>query len=520
MALVLSNQGASGFELAFKSVWARANDDGVGVVWRDFEKKSFHLARFDRSEELGKVMGEYDRQLIHFRKATRGLGTHPFTCRCKPKNKSGEWLMVHNGSVQDGQGRTRLEKTHDFSTMIDSEALVHLWGELPEGELLARAKAFEKLREEYNISGWANLIFYNVVTDEWVAFCDGSLHLVYSANTMVVCSDTEWLNKEEAKKKKIKSIELKDGTVAYGKGNQATMSPKVWKIGRVVVETYSRENNYAGYSNPNVGRSGFYQNGVWKRNNFTEVGHKFEEAEVTTDEGEKICKECYLPESQHKILYEDEEPDSDMDEDEYTPLNNQKGKWANIHTFVRDMQADGIRCKCGATTSYSRIHEPHQFDAVKEHSVYCKTCGSTRTTGNHKMENAVGHYFIPKFYNGWANGIRTELPSNVCQRCGYGESLHTYKEEPRTQTPALLPPPPATTPSIPSSKKDEEQEDDNDDEAFIKTDYTNGKGTIMIKPTGCKCDLKGQVKMICQVHVAEGFKFAQDGYLVKEYKLS
>jgi predicted glutamine amidotransferase len=223
--------------MAMKSAWASHNDDGVGIYWRDLVKttngKTMHLARFQFSKDLARVPNDYDRLLIHFRSATKGLGTHPFTCRDKPALNSQNWLLIHNGAVDDAKARKILGKAgHKFSTTIDSEAFVHVWGELTEKDLLQRAKAFAKRVEELDLTGWANLVFYNVVTDEYVAFTDNALRVIQNkARTVtVICSDDAWLDTDKAKKQGIHNDELAFGQVVYGKGNEFKTKKNVWGI--------------------------------------------------------------------------------------------------------------------------------------------------------------------------------------------------------------------------------------------------------------------------------------------------
>jgi predicted glutamine amidotransferase len=233
MALVVGKDKAalSNFELVLKTAWAKGNSDGVGIYWRDSATGGRHLTRFEKSADLAKIPEDYDRLLIHFRKSTKGLGTHPFRCRDKPDLNSDGWLLVHNGVVDDEFARNQLRE-HEFSTLIDSEPFVHVWGELTETDLLARAKAFAKRVDQLGLNGWANLIFYNVVTDEYVVFADRDMEIVENKarDVVVFCSDANWANWTESHKLGVSFYNVSQGTILYGKGLNFKAKKNIWEV--------------------------------------------------------------------------------------------------------------------------------------------------------------------------------------------------------------------------------------------------------------------------------------------------
>lgn len=246
MALIISkNTPLNTFEMVMKSSWAAHNDDGVGIYWRDSAKGKPHLARFERTTDMAKVPDDYDRLLIHFRNTTKGIGTHPFICRCRPDLASEQWLLIHNGSVDDESARESLKvdqkglKSHKFVTDIDSEPFVHLWAEIDEKNLLDRAKAFSKLVNQLALKGWANLIFYNVITDEYVIFVDNAMNIIQSKNRNITifASDLVWLNVQESKVLGVTDVAVPHGFVIFGKGNKFEVKKDIWKIRSRLAET-------------------------------------------------------------------------------------------------------------------------------------------------------------------------------------------------------------------------------------------------------------------------------------------
>ncbi len=230
MALIISkDKGLNTFEMVMKSAWATHNNDGVGIYWRDLATQKPHLARFKDSKNLAKVPEDYDRMLVHFRKSTKGTGMHPFICRDKPN--SNQWILVHNGAVDDDSAR-KILKGHEFASFIDSEPFVHIWADLKEKDLLKRAKSFTKQCREAGIHGWANLIFYNVITDEYVILVDTAMHIVQSKkrDITIFCSDSLWLDFQTAKKAGIHDDDMPKGAVIYGKGLNFKVKKSVWSV--------------------------------------------------------------------------------------------------------------------------------------------------------------------------------------------------------------------------------------------------------------------------------------------------
>lgn len=315
MALVISKgQSLNTFEVAMKSVWANSNDDGCGVFWRDASDGKRHLARFKETKDLAKIPNDYDRLLIHFRKSTKGEGTHPFICRCRPDLKSEQWLLTHNGCVDDSAARASLAKAvekeglkaHTFNTLIDSEPFAHVWGELEETDLLERAKRFTATCTELNLDGWANLIFYNVVTDEYVIFVDNAIHIVQSKkqNIIVFCSDSQWLDHQSSKKLGVTDDDMSKGTVIYGKGTEFRTKKKVWLVKERNNQTQlwpkgavdnSKGNLYSG--------SEAFDSSYGPAPGAYIDDHDFTPSKYDDDDlGEKYCDECYQSREFHLRL--------------------------------------------------------------------------------------------------------------------------------------------------------------------------------------------------------------------------
>jgi predicted glutamine amidotransferase len=327
MALVISKgQPLNTFEIAMKSEWTKSNDDGVGIYWRDASDGKRHLTRFKDSKDLAKIPNDYDRLFVHFRKSTKGEGTHPFICRCRPDLKSEQWMVAHNGCVDDSAARESLIvdiekkglKAHTFNTLIDSESFAHVWGELTETDLLERAKMFTATCEELHLNGWANLIFYNVVTDEYVIFVDNAMHIVQSKkrNITVFCSDSQWFDHKASKKLGVTDDEVAHGTVIYGKGNDFKTKKKVWLVKsrnnqtQLVVSTgapIDAVNNSMG----NVKQLG---GGLYSGSEADIYSRAFIEDHVYVpskypDEytNKHYCNECYQPREYHVRVYTSEE---------------------------------------------------------------------------------------------------------------------------------------------------------------------------------------------------------------------
>jgi predicted glutamine amidotransferase len=491
MALVLSKSQVDRFETAFKSAWANANDDGCGIYWRDM-KGERHLARFPKSEDLAKVGTTYDRMLIHFRKSTKGEGTHPFTCKHRPKLNSGNWLLVHNGCVQDEEARKELIKTHTFSTEIDSEVFVHIWGEIKEKNLLKRAKKFNEAREKANITGWANLIFYNVVTDEWVALSDGSLSLVCTKDTLVICSDDTWLDMTEANRRKIPNASLPTGAIAYGKGLVFKTKADIWKIhysssqttlptvvnGKMLysgcrdyTETWKPQNIPRGRpewsasaksfvdekGNPlewDSGKRAFVDSkGFPIDNNSTQYGnpngHYFQDSEYEDANGEPYCDICFMPREYHSLdaeldELEKEDKEREARQKETTAIDRiassriDESVWNKAHPFTRNFNAQTITCMCGSTTGYGILHKAHDFYPLmtkqNKPTGYCQVCGNERAVGNHKEMSYEGHFFTPlRIEENKGDGKIFYSESTICGRCGFRESIHPMSYDIQTK---------------------------------------------------------------------------------------
>lgn len=500
-ALVIGNIGLARFETAFKSAWASSNDDGVGIYWRDFngkEGENKHLARFPKSENLGKVVHPYDRMLIHFRKATKGQGTHPFVCQDRPDPNnpslnSGNWLLVHNGCAQDDKAREGLSPTHGFATTIDSEVFVHVWADIKETDLLKKIKAFDKAKEKVGITGWANLIFYNVVTDEWAALSDGSLSLVYSENILVICSDSKWLNMEEAKKNNVHGIEMLAGTVAFGKGTDYKIKKNGWEIHAYVAYSSPKAQGAGGIQESNMmlqasDWAAFYKKQKAKNErNISDYGttlnHDFVASKSMFEDGKPLCDVCICTEAEH---IENALAEAAIEIDAETSGTIQSSVWNRLHAFARDIKyTKEIRCMCGGTGSYGINHIVHEFRPIVkngEATGYCMECGTQRSFGNHAEETAKGHWFTP-LRRETDDGI---VSTEVCGRCGYRREAHEFNE--------------------------------------YKTGPKNyriaNSGTTRIMPgDDCGCITKGDgPKQICPRHSAQGFKYIDtNGMLVKVF---
>jgi predicted glutamine amidotransferase len=323
MALVIGKDKdkLNTFELAFKSAWARTNQDGVGIYWRDSEKGERHLARFEKSNDVAKVPQDYDRLLIHFRKSTKGDGTHPFRCRDRPDLGSGNWLLLHNGVVEDEAARRSLAKadekkglkSHEFSTLIDSEPFVHIWGELEETDLLERAKAFTKVVRGLDLNGWANLIFYNVVTDEYVVFAENAMVIAQNKkrDVIVFCSDGVWLNWVKNHDLGAETFDVEQGTVIYGKGLKFKAKKGVWQVKprqNEIVTYYYPPGTVDNAAGPKVRSLGGGMYGVMGpvEAESLESDHYFTPARnISPESGEYNCKICGQGLEAHELDSED-----------------------------------------------------------------------------------------------------------------------------------------------------------------------------------------------------------------------
>jgi predicted glutamine amidotransferase len=517
MALIISKKPVSRFETAFKSAWVDGNDDGVGIYWRDTEKGLRHLARFPKSADLSKVGATYDRMLIHFRKSTKGEGTHPFTCKHRKELDSGNWLLVHNGCVQDEEARKELEKTHKFSTEIDSEVFVHLWGEIKEKDLAKRAKKFNAAREKANVTGWANLIFYNVVTDEWVAFSDGAIRLVYNKETLVVCSDDNWLDAAEAQKRKIQNNALETNAIAYGKGLRFKTKTNVWKIHYAYSnQTTSCETNGAEVWEPQklcrwdakqktfVDADGkplawdagkrtyvgdkFYSEEAKTGDDYSQYGnphgHPYTPSTVVDDKGEEYCDICFLGQEFHDLLTGGDEKDEDERDTGLT-----ESKWNKKHPFTRDPLKKTITCECGSTSGYGVIHTNHEFKPVLmqsgKPSTYCSVCGNERPIGNHREDNPNNHFFTPFRIERTKGERRFFEDTEICGRCGFRSEVHEMNYGLQTKRPAQK------------------------------------KETVSLermRPMGCDCRPDNKpTAIVCHYHWTQGWQYVDDeGFLIKK----
>lgn len=322
MALIISEgQPLNTFETVMKSAWGNCNNDGVGIYWRDASDGKRHLARFKESKDLAKIPNDYDRMLVHFRKSTKGEGTHPFICRCRPDLKSEQWLLTHNGCVSDEAARASLAKAvekeglkaHIFNTLIDSEPFAHVWGELEETDLLERAKRFTVTCTELGLDGWANLIFYNVVTDEYVIFVDSAIHIVQSKkqNIIVFCSDSQWLDSKSSKKLGVTDDDMTKGTVIYGKSNDFKTKKKIWLVKEKDNQTHFWPQDAINNSvKGDTMKGGLYSGSEAYDSDWGSPAagayiddHVFVPSKYMDDNlGEKYCNECYQPREFHLQL--------------------------------------------------------------------------------------------------------------------------------------------------------------------------------------------------------------------------
>jgi predicted glutamine amidotransferase len=530
MALVIGKDKAlQSFELAFKSAWADMNNDGVGCFWRDYpiyktgEEK--HLARFVESKDMARLERTYDRMLIHFRKATKGVGTHPFICRDRQDLKSGDWLLVHNGCVQDAHAREVLKPKHILTTEIDSEVFIHIWAEIDESNLEKRAKKFGEAAEKLNITGWANLIFYNFITDEWVALAESSLGIskTKDGNIVVVSSDRAWLDDSQAKKLGIKYEELPYRAIAYGKGTSYKTKERVWGVkGQTMITSYYRpdgngtyrkvfpdEDDWTGYPEswePQQGvmPSEFGKGKGFSTKNFNKAiingarwdvkmramvdkkgrpldfetysdpsDHEFVPSGSKDESGLAVCDVCMNSLPYHNIL---KELTRSQAINRAIEERGDPDKWDRRHPYTRDLDSPTLKCMCGLTSSYSVIHMAHIFKALGG-SDYCMDCGQNRAVGNHKEEVPEGHFYREmKVEDELKNGQRKFVNTGHCIRCGLAEEKHLMND---------------------LAHKNRE--------------------VVVVKQRPMGCDCRPQARMICSVHHKQGFRsFDQNGMLVKE----
>lgn len=492
MALVLGKEKAmKGFELAFKSAWASGNDDGVGCYWRDYPKtkatEARHLARMPRSDDMARIETTYDRMLIHFRKSTKGIGTHPFICRDRLDLGSENWLLVHNGSVDDTKARGLLKKDgHVFATGIDSEIFVHIWGEINEKNLVKRAQRFADAVDSLDVKGWANLIFYNVVTDEWVALAENALELTRtkSKEILVISSDVAWLDETQAAKAGIHVEHIPYGAMAYGKGVEVKGKEKVWALKSRTQTTLVRGQSCEDAAFDSSGAEA-YESRLprrepeagwrWNANMRAMVDErgqpvdfeKYSNAEnhefVPQPKDPTVCDVCYMSKSYHSVLTEVRQRAEENAIEEIE-------RWEKKHPFTRDHDyTKGIRCMCSLQSGYGGIHFAHDFERLGG-SDYCIECGQTREIGNHRESNPNNHDFHQLLVQ---ISIGVFESTGTCVRCGQTEASHKKAK------------------TIPN------------DAILTK-----------IWPTGCKC--RAAAKEICIPHHKLGYtEFDDKGMLVK-----
>ena len=487
MALVLGKEKAlKGFELSFKTAWGRGNDDGVGVYWRDYpvtDTYAFrHLARFPKTADLVRIGSTYDRLFIHFRNATGGDGTHPFSCIHKPENNSGDWFLAHNGCVQDEKARERLATTHKFSTEIDSEVMAHIWGDIDHTKPMPeQVEDFVAQINKDKVTGWANLIFYNVVTDEWVVFCDGNIKMSAVKDILVISSDTEWLDDAEAKKADVKVVQAETGSVIYGKGSDITERMKgAWS------KKSATQSSYSGGEITVIDH--------WSDRYNMELPEAIEKCGdhryvpdtiMDGDDGAKVCGVCWMDKMYHEAA-------GTLDDANNTAVDP---KWRRKHTFERNDKVKGIFCKCGDKSCYGPYHLSHTFEPVKNMSNYCKVCGMERNVGNHKETSAKNHWFIAMKIMSTIMGSDTIkwVDSSMCQRCSKLESEHTMNKN---------------LPKTPTKNR-----------TVGGVAYSEGLITQYDKPNtrkGCNCNIAAKpVSLICADHWRDGFRHVE-GQLISK----
>jgi hypothetical protein len=492
MALVLSkDRPLRDFELAFKTAWARGNDDGVGIYWRDYpitNAEAFrHLARFGESRDLAKIGQSYDRLFIHFRNSTGGDGTHPFSCNHVPENESGNWFLAHNGVVQDTKARSRLKAKHKFSTEIDSEAMAHIWGDVDHKKPMPeQVKDFVEQIKKDEVTGWANLIFYNVVTDDWVVFCDGAIKLTAVKNLLVISSDTEWLDSSETDKNNVKVVSVEDGSVVYGNGATITTTLKdMWKKKYATEQTtFIKGTTVITTSHPEANQ---YNADNFEKTLAVVSTHDYVPTEdrMRGDDGELLCKICWMERGYHEAA-------NTCNIDNNNNALVLPAKWREKHPFERDKNVkNGILCKCGLVSGFGPYHKSHAFKRVKKEGaeMYCWECGCARSIGNHIESGPAGHYFAPMKIVKMKDGVFERwIDSILCQRCS-----KTEEEHPMNQS------------SLPS---------------MMGSSGISNDGHIIqhfIKPTKCSCDLNAHpVPLICRFHWKQGYRWAEDGYIKKK----
>ena len=524
MALVIGKETAlSSFELAFKTAWAGMNDDGCGCYWRDYPKvktgEEKHLARFKESKDMARLERTYDRMLIHFRKATRGEGTHPFMCRDRQDLHSEDWMLDHNGSVQDTNARLMLTGKHVMTSDIDSEVFIHIWADIDESNLEKRAKTFTEAVAKMEITGWANLIFYNFVTDEWVAMAESALGIskTKDGDVVVISSDRAWLDESQAKKFGIKFEELPYASIAYGKGTTYKTKANVWRIkGQTQMTTYYQDAGNGTYRKvfPDEAWDGMGYSDAWEpqkskgfsTKNFNKAiedgahwdskmramvdkkgrpldfetysdptDHEFFASGQKDDSGLATCDVCMMSLPYHKILAElthnraAEQPQDQL-EDKYD-------KWDKKHPFTRDFNYPTIQCMCGTKSSFSVLHLAHDYRKLGG-SDYCQDCGQSKAIGNHKEESPQTHFYQemklededPK------SGRRFYTESGTCGRCGFAEAMHPMND----------------------------------------LNHKN-REVVVVKQRPMGCDCRPQAGMMCAIHHKQGFTgFDKNGMLVKE----
>ena len=352
MALVVSNDMALGdFETAMYQAWGQKNDDGVGIFWRDYPQKEnempLHLSRVYQTKDMGKIANTYDRMLIHFRYGTGGDGTHPFICNHFKEKFSQNWLMTHNGTIRDDGITEELKKTHAFTTGIDSETFIHLWAtmEFTGKSLKDLATEFSKLVKDNKIKGYGNLIFYNIVTDDWIGFCSTDLCVVESQGLVILCSDMDFLDKEKSKANGVKMLELKEGDIVTGHGTTYEVISDIWHMKKEKISN----------------SCGVYQQGV-----------------------------TYYYRQKGKSVFGTDYDNSGADYEGYGTVETKE-----LHEFTPNtLDGKGKCTTCKSQFSMLTIHKPHAYKAkadTKDNNGLCALCDWSQSQGKHSSNP---HEFI------------------------------------------------------------------------------------------------------------------------------
>lgn len=181
---------------SFFNTWEKSNPDGYGFYC--ITKKNGEIIQKSPNNDKFNPPKQTKMFLLHCRNKTSGWENnngngnenHPFAS-CDNK-----LLLTHNGYLYNYEDlRKELSKDHIFHSLVDSEILVHLLEyAMGKDSIFTRKNIglWFDLLNEFDITGYLNILTLNRKTHEWFAFSEGSLSLMKPLKTddLFIASDT------------------------------------------------------------------------------------------------------------------------------------------------------------------------------------------------------------------------------------------------------------------------------------------------------------------------------------------